>query len=100
MILHFSTVLAFIEAQETYRTETDRLCAADAVRKLQHMLENGTSISRAAFFNCLHGIFRPNMGLTSGDAEVRLAVSAFSAKENYGTRGAHNSPSARRHLQN
>jgi hypothetical protein len=28
------------------------------------------------------------MGLTDGDAEVRLAVTAFSAKENYGTCGA------------
>ena len=82
------TVLAFIEAQETFRTETDRLRAADAVRKLQNMLENGITISRSAFFNSLHGIFRPNMGLTPGDAEVHLAVTAFSAKENYGTRGA------------
>ncbi len=73
------TVLAFVEAQEKLHTETDRIRAADAVHKPQNLLENGNgnSIPRAAFFNRLHGIFRPNMGLTDGDAEIHLAVAAF-----------------------
>jgi hypothetical protein len=85
----FSTILAFLETQEVFATQADRIRAADAVRKLQQVLENGIDISRAAFFDCLHGIFRPDMGLTAEtDVEAHLAVTAFSAKENYGNRGA------------
>ena len=77
------TVLAFLETQEKFATEADRIRAVDAVHKIQSVLENGTNISRAAFFDRLHGIFRPDMGLTDGEAEAHLAVTAFSAKENY-----------------
>jgi hypothetical protein len=50
----FSTIFAFLETQEVFVTQADRICAADAIRKLQNVLENGTDISRAAFFDCLH----------------------------------------------
>ncbi len=88
----FNTILAFLETQEVFATQADRIRAADAVSKLQNVLENGTDISRAAFFDCLHGIFGiiicPNMGLTAEvDAEAHLAVTVFHAKENYGNCG-------------
>ncbi len=53
------------------------------------MLGNATDIPLTAFFDRLHGLFRPDMGLTvEADAEAHLAVTAFHAKENYGNRGA------------
>ncbi len=85
----FSTILAFLETQEVFATHADRIRAADAVCKRQNVLVNGANFSRAAFFDCLHGIFRPDMGLTAeADVEAHLAVTAFHAKENYGNRGA------------
>jgi hypothetical protein len=59
----FSTITAYLETQE-FATPADRNRAADVVRKLQAGLESGSDISRAAFFASLHGIFRPNLGLT------------------------------------
>ena len=81
----FSTVLAFLETQKKFATEADRIRAADTVHKLQSVLgrENGTNISPATFFDRLHGIFCLDMGLTEGEAEAHLAVTAFQAKENY-----------------
>jgi hypothetical protein len=55
------------------------------------MANFGTDISRSAFFDCLHGIFRPYMPVeltAEADVEAHLAVTAFHAKENYGNRGA------------
>jgi hypothetical protein len=86
----FSTITAYLETQE-FATPADRNRAADVVRKLQTGLECGTDISRQAFFASLHGIFRPNLGLTAEpDVDAHLAVTAFHAngKENYGNRGA------------
>ena len=71
MILHSLALFA---------TEADRIRAADTARKLQSMLESWTKISRATFFDRLYGIFRPDMGLSEGDAEVHLAVTTFQAK--------------------
>jgi hypothetical protein len=86
----FSTMTAYLETQE-FATPADKNRAADAVRKIQGVLESGNDFTRSAFFDILHGIFRPNLGLTiDADVEAHLAVTAFHAngKENYGNRGA------------
>ena len=85
----FSNVLSFLETQDKFIIEADRIRAAHTVRILQGMLESGHDIPRPTFFDRLNGIFRPDIGVTDGDADAHLSMTAFHAKETSGTRGAY-----------
>jgi hypothetical protein len=60
----YSNVLSFLETQDKFIIEADRICAAHAVRSHQGMLDSGHDIPRPTFFDCLNGIFRPDIGVT------------------------------------
>ncbi len=48
----FSTMIAHLETQE-FATPADRNRAADAIRKVQGILESGNDFPRSAFFDIL-----------------------------------------------